>query len=293
MAIQRQKSEIKRKAASLKEDDIELTMQSAVRGKAPMYYRLAERLIKNIEAGEYKKGDLFPGDMQLASEYGVSLITVRAAMRILIERGLVARYPGKGSFVLSEKRIQALWGVGSVDDLVMTGLQAKLLLLRKALIVSPEWVRKKYSYSPRSQVYWFRTVRINNRERFLINDVYHPIHIGEEVKKLNFSDTLIRNKLMISLVQQYCGLKLSKMYQTMSAELASSDVAKTLGMKIGQPLLVIDRDYFSTAGELIQVTRSRYRVDHYRYTINVARLSAGPTPEEENLVAPGSFVSAF
>lgn len=291
--VQSQRSKTKRNRASRKEGNIASGMQPSARGTAPKYYRLAELLMKKIEGGDYKKGDLFPGDMQLASQHAVSLITVRAAMRILIERGLVARYPGKGSFVLSEKRIRALWGVGSVDDLVMTGLQAKLLLLRKALIIPPEWVREKYSCPPRTKVYWFRTVRINERERFLINDVYHPINIGKNIKGLNFNDTLIQNKLMISLVQEYCGLKLSKMNQTMSAELTSADAAKALGMKIGRPLLVIDRDYFSNTGELIQVTRSRYRVDHYRYTINVARLDAGSTSEEENVISPGSFVSAF
>src|SRR5437870_4390210 len=101
--------------------DPEKTPISLARDKAPLYYRLAETLTAKIERGEYKKGDLLPGDLQLASEYSVSLITVRAAMRMLIERGLVARYPGRGSFVLSQQQVRAQWGLGSIEDLVRTG----------------------------------------------------------------------------------------------------------------------------------------------------------------------------
>lgn len=241
-------------------------------GKAPLYYRLAETLIRKIEAGEHKKGELFPGDLQLAEEYGVSLITVRAAMRMLIERGLVARYAGKGSFVLSRQQIRAQWGLGSIDDLVTTGLQAKMTLLGQALVTPPEWVRQKYAVPPKTRLYWFRTVRQKQGERFLLNDIYLPVRIGKKIQPLDFKDTQVNQKLMVRLVEEHCGLTLSKMNQTMSAELAATDVAAALGMPAGHPILVIDRDYFSSGGALIQVTRSRYRLDHYRYTINVERL---------------------
>ena len=241
-------------------------------GKAPLYYRLAETLIRKIEAGEYKKGELFPGDLQLAEEFGVSLITVRAAMRMLIERGLVARYAGKGSFVLSRQQIRAQWGLGSIDDLVTTGLQAKMTLLGQALVTPPEWVRQKYAVPAKTRLYWFRTVRQKQGERFLLNDIYLPVRIGKKIQTLDFKDTRVNQKLMVRLVEEHCGLTLSKMNQTMSAELAASDVAASLGMQTGHPILVIDRDYFSSGGALIQVTRSRYRLDHYRYTINVERL---------------------
>lgn len=269
--VQVQLSEAKPNSASAPKDSFESRKQMSARGKVPLYFRLAELLTRKIEAGAYKKGDLLPGEKHLASEYEVSLITVRAAMRILIDHGLVARYPGKGSFVLSQQQIRARWSLGSIDDLLMIGLKSKLVLLRKALIDPPEWVSQKYSYPQQTKFFWFCTVRVNNEERFFVTDVYHPMHIGEKLKNLNFRSAPIRNKLMITLVEEHCGLSLSRINQTMSAELASPDVARILGIKSREPILVIDRDYISTAGELIQVARSRYRVDHYRYTINVAR----------------------
>jgi len=257
--------------------------QSLIKGQGPLYQRLADVLASEIETGKHRTGDLFPGDMQLASEYGVSVITVRAAMRILIDRGLVARYPGKGSFVLRRQQLGAQWGLGSIDDLVNTGLQARLVLLRKELIVPPAWVSERYTLSPGNKLYWFRTVRVNQGERFLLNDIYHLPHIGAKINKLKFNNETSK-KLVITLVEEQCGVTLKEVKQSMSAELASSDVAKTLGIKRGQPVLSIDRDYFSTDGELIQVARTRYRLDHYRYTINMSRLDNKSALEHTDLI---------
>jgi DNA-binding GntR family transcriptional regulator len=78
----------------------------------------------------------------------------------------------------------------------------------------------------------------------------------------------------------------------MSAEMADSDVAKQLEIKSGHPILVIDRDYFSTEGDLVQVTRSRYRLDHYQYTINVSRLVNGSAEKRDLVGYLGANVSA-
>ncbi|MEX2163982.1 MAG: GntR family transcriptional regulator [Sulfuricaulis sp.] len=243
------------------------------KGHAPLYFQLAEALASKIKAEKYKQDELFPGDKQLALQYGVSMITVRAAMRILIDRGLITRYAGKGSFVSSSKPEIMKFSLGSIEDLVTTGLQTKLKLLNKCLIVPPDWVLEKYSCPPRSKLYWFRTVRVAHGKHFLMNDIYYRANIGTQLIKLKFSNELIRTKLMVTLVEEQCDLELRNINQTMSAELASADIAKTLGIKRGQPILTIDRNYFSTDNELIQVARTRYRTDHYQYTINLQRLA--------------------
>jgi GntR family transcriptional regulator len=260
-----------------------LRRESVTSGKAPLYYQLGELLTKDIQSGRYREGDLLPGDKQLAEIYGVSVITVRAAMRILIERGLVERFQGKGSFVTSKEQVHALWGLGSVDDLVMTGLHSSLVLLKRKLIVAPDWVKRSYSLSPGAKVYWLRTARIVKRERFFITDIYLPLRIGEKLSHLDFTDKGQRNKLTITLVEERCGVSVRSIFQTMTAELASADVARSLGLKAGQPLLVIERKYVSADGELVQVARSRYRVDHYRYTINLARLHRNVATTEKTV----------
>ena len=40
-------------------------------------------------------------------------------------------------------------------------------------------------------------------------------------------------------------------------------------MREGKPLLVVERDFFATTGEIVQTGKAYYRTDRYRYSITV------------------------
>ena len=61
------------------------------------YVQLADDLARKIGSGELT-GRL-PAERDLASEYGVAYGTVRRAMELLRERGLVESVHGRGTFV--------------------------------------------------------------------------------------------------------------------------------------------------------------------------------------------------
>jgi GntR family transcriptional regulator len=63
------------------------------------YVQLADDLARRIETGELT-GRL-PAERDLATEYGVAYGTVRRAMEVLRERGLVESVHGRGTFVKS------------------------------------------------------------------------------------------------------------------------------------------------------------------------------------------------
>jgi len=66
---------------------------------SPLYQQLYEILRTRIAAGDLKPGDLVPPESELTRAYGVSRITVRAALDQLVHEGVVDRHRGRGSFV--------------------------------------------------------------------------------------------------------------------------------------------------------------------------------------------------
>lgn len=68
----------------------------------PLYEQLADDLAEQISRGDLAPGQRLPGEPYLEQTHGVSRGTVRAAMRVLRDRGLVVTYPGKGSFVVEQ-----------------------------------------------------------------------------------------------------------------------------------------------------------------------------------------------
>ena len=55
------------------------------------YYRIAETLRGRIKAQEYKFGDILPPEKDLEKEFGVSNITIRKALALLVQEGLIVQ----------------------------------------------------------------------------------------------------------------------------------------------------------------------------------------------------------
>ena len=65
-----------------------------------LYEQVVEQIKNMIVQGIYKKGDLLPSEKELIEMTGVSRITVREALRLLNEAGVIETHKGKGSFVI-------------------------------------------------------------------------------------------------------------------------------------------------------------------------------------------------
>jgi GntR family transcriptional regulator, transcriptional repressor for pyruvate dehydrogenase complex len=70
-------------------------------GRETMSQRLADRLITAIAVGAYSPGDRLPPERDLAEHLGVSRVTIRQALKIVADRGLLIarRGQGGGTFV--------------------------------------------------------------------------------------------------------------------------------------------------------------------------------------------------
>jgi len=64
-----------------------------------IYEQVAEHIAARIEAGELEPGRKLPPERELASEYGVAYNTMRSAMQVLRDRGLIVTMQGRGTYV--------------------------------------------------------------------------------------------------------------------------------------------------------------------------------------------------
>lgn len=68
-------------------------------GQAPKYQRLAADLRRRIMAGEWADGASLPVETELEQHYGVARNTVRLAVDVLVNEGLLVRVQGKGTYL--------------------------------------------------------------------------------------------------------------------------------------------------------------------------------------------------
>jgi GntR family transcriptional regulator len=238
----------------------------------PLYYQISDDLEAKIRSGEYGPGARLPSEKEIAKEYEVSPITVRGAMRLLIEKRLVVRYRGKGTFVIEHDTDHVIWGLGTLDDLVYTGSISRMTLLSRRLVTPPPWARERLALPSGAKAFALTTKREADGEAFLFTKIFMAQEIGEKLTKADFQSEAARSKVVVTLVEEKCDIKVRNIRQTMSAESADEEIAKVLGLEVGQPLLRVERDYFDEDGWMFQTDRSFYRADHYSYTINLTRV---------------------
>jgi DNA-binding GntR family transcriptional regulator len=68
-----------------------------------LWAAVAAHITARIQAGDLPPGTRLPGERDLATEYGVALMTARRALKDLRERGLVRTLPSKGTFVTRQR----------------------------------------------------------------------------------------------------------------------------------------------------------------------------------------------
>jgi GntR family transcriptional regulator len=244
-----------------------------LRSPIPLYYQIATTLEGEITSGAIPENSTLPSEKELAKRFGVSLVTVRAAMRSLSDQHLIDRRPGKGTVVLATQA-RAVWELGWLNDLVASVTPSHLEIVSMGLTTAPSWVAQRFGIERGARVHHMDTIRFLRSEKdepFLTTRIYHPRDIAASFQRRDFQSEATQGQWVISIVEAKCGLRIKNVRQTMSAKLADEDIASRLQIDIGMAVLEVTRDYFDGSGRLIQTGRSLYRSDRFEYVLNLSR----------------------
>lgn len=241
---------------------LELTGPLDAASPLPLYRQLEIALRRSIEARQILPGDALPPERDVATQLGVSRITVRKALDALVSEGFLSRRQGAGTFVTTrvEKNFSKL--TSFTEDMLARGLQPhSIWLSRTAATVSPEEAIT-LGLSPGARVYRFNRVRFADGEPMALEYATVPGAFleGAEAVEGSLYEALARN-----------GNQPTRVLQRLRATLFSPEQAEILGIVPGDAGLLIERRGFSAAGQLVESTRSYYRGDTYDF---VAELKA-------------------
>ena len=99
----------------------------------PPYHQLASILRQQIAMGSLRPGDRLLSEVQLCERYGVSPMTVRRAINILLDQGLITTAQGRGTFVKPLVLGTATFGLQALEDLFSDDRTAVRILSVKTL----------------------------------------------------------------------------------------------------------------------------------------------------------------
>ena len=151
-------------------------------------YRNVMRDIKqNILKGNYE-GMRLPDERSLAAKYEVSRSSMKRALGLLAQQGIVFKKRGSGTFVnplyLKNQALFSYEGsnIGLTDSFRVPGKKQNIKLLNFQVIKASSEIAQDLFLNENDFVYEFKRLRLLEEQPFLIETGYIPIKIMPELK---------------------------------------------------------------------------------------------------------------
>ncbi|SDY11182.1 DNA-binding transcriptional regulator, GntR family [Modestobacter sp. DSM 44400] len=240
----------------------------------PAFRRLENDLRSQIHRNEFPADTPLPTEAELARRYSVSRQTVRRAFHDLVAENLVFRVPGRGTFVTAPSG-RYLRQFGSVEELMSLSADSQLQVVQPlTALVDPTAAGRLRLPDDRVAMTIF--LRLHHGEAFSHTVAYLPPRVRErlgEVGELASAGTASRVTL-IGLLDAVLPRPIRDAEQSITVAMAPADVATALEVETGSALLRIDRMYFDTDGEPVELAISHFHPDRYSYRVRLHRSPA-------------------
>jgi GntR family transcriptional regulator len=233
----------------------------------PLYYQIETILRRKILSGELQPLAAIPTEDALAQEFDVSRITIRQALGLLEKDGLVIRQRGKGTFVSEGvKAFESAKLTGSMEDLILIGVQTSTKILDFSWSEAPQSVRERLGLGEESQVLRIEKIRLVESSPFSYVINYLPQKIGQKVKPEDLTA-----KPLLMVMEENLGIRPDEADQTIEATIADAHVAPLLDIRVGDPLLKVERTVFDVKNRPVECVFVLYRADKYFFNVKLKR----------------------
>jgi len=226
-------------------------------GGVSLYARVASALRQRIAQGEWRPGDQIATIDVLAAEYGVATITVRLAVKLLVEEGTLRSSRGRGTHVLRSPAVPlASAGLrAAINDPRVLGPDHAIRILSRQVVdaLPGELDHQNKSAARYQQVHKLHEYR---GTAFALMDIF--VEAGVYGRFPPGADE--RHKLSL-LLRDHSGVRISESREEMTIIGANRGMAELLRCPIAAPLVRVRRWRTDADGVVIYACVVLYRGD--------------------------------
>lgn len=236
------------------------------RRNGPLYRQAASRLRVEITDGIWPIGQPLPTEAELARSFGVSLITIRAALRDLEDDGLIRKRPAKTALVIGTvSRAERTREFSTLADIAVAAAGGVLKVASYRLTRSVE-AALVFGLDRRTMLPCLRAVLADDATPCSDVVTYFPPEIGRRLNRADFTEPVV-----FPILERRLGIEIAGASATVSARLADAGVAERLGCDAGAAILVSRLVYQDAAGAIVQFTIAQQRADRMNVRYQLRR----------------------
>jgi GntR family transcriptional regulator len=212
--------------------------------RTPKYQVIADDLTSKIKDGELPPGSALPPQKELSTRYGVTLATLRQALKQLEDEGLLSQEPGRGTFVFPRARYQLATLHGFADDLRAQGQTVTTEILDQAVGTPPAWAVSLLGHEP--------ALRLERLRLVAGRPAVHQMSWvrGDDLASADLSDT----SLYAALIDH--GHLVHRASEVVRPGLLEEPMAGLLRRPAGEPVLLSERVTYALDESVLVVDRA-------------------------------------
>lgn len=228
------------------------------------YVQLATLFRQRIDSGVWPVGSQMPTVEELSDEYGVARATIRQALTLLEDDGLIERFRAKGTFVRRRPQ-EELWCAVGTDwsGLLQPSHTARIEVLEQQTGVVLD--NAPYMIGEFAPHYWsLRRRHWRHDQPFLLTNV----HIDERLKPA-ITQNDIETKTALRLVHDIDGLDIVDAQQTLTIGTADVETAEALSIPLNAPVAYVYRRAVDSNGIAVLIAQGIYDGQVVRFDIKL------------------------
>ena len=210
----------------------------------PKYRRIAADLAERVRSGDFGADGALPPQRTLSEQYGVTLMTLRQALQVLQDEGLIEQRPGRGTYVVPPEVAHDQANLRSLaDELNAQGVPLRTEVLGRQVQRLPRPVAADPGLEAEPPSLRLERLRSVRGIPLLHQVSWVPQPWAEALKDVDFELTPL-----YSAIAAAGGTRPERAEEALTAEALSSRLAGLNGTAEGRPALVMRRTTFDGTG---------------------------------------------
>lgn len=242
-----------------------------------LFERVAAEVEKLIESERWKVGEFLPNEVELAKSFGVSQGTVRRALKILVDKGILVRQQGRGTFVadyaasagkVASRYVRLLPDENEPDLPAVTRVEAFDVAAAATL---PLEVVRALKVNDRDEV-----IHVKRSHLILVNGRETPVSFDEHFLAADVFQKLTpqnfarhRDRVLYAFYQNECGVTITSYREEVKAALLEGEYAARYDIALPEPMLIGRRTAYTLGNRPVEYRIQRYLTRHYHFLIEM------------------------
>ncbi|WLR59343.1 trehalose operon repressor [Guptibacillus hwajinpoensis] len=229
--------------------------------KQTKYQQIYNDLSLNIQNGTYQPNTKLPSEHELAEAYGTSRETIRKALNLLSQNGLIQKIKARGSVVLDLNRYEfPVSGLVSFKEISQKMNRSSRTIVHDLEKKLPsKWVSEQLELNDNAKVWHVVRAREIDGEKIILDRDYFPVEFVPELTK-----TICENSIY-DYLENDLGLIVSYAKKEIVVEEADEEDRLYLDLHDYNHVVVVRNYVYLNDTTLIEYTESRHRLDKFRF----------------------------